>query len=173
MLSKHFWWLLIIQEQFPSSWLGLQGYVWPELPLTPMLQGLYPLRASLPSPYSPHIFSLTLTSLRTKGISDSLYWPTPQKKHYPTSTRHFQAPHCDLFSQYHLSLLANVDEYACTCTHMYKYAYAHICIHTYMHTWIHAMINAVNAHAVRNKKIESYPQGTHRPLPMDSKYFPV
>lgn len=142
-------------------------------PLTPMLQGLYPLRASLPSPYSPHIFSLTLTSLRTKGISDSLYWPTPQKKHYPTSTRHFQAPHCDLFSQYHLSLLANVDEYACTCTHMYKYAYAHICIHTYMHTWIHAMINAVNAHAVRNKKIESYPQGTHRPLPMDSKYFPV
>lgn len=143
-----------------------------------MLQGLSTEGSSTQSLPPMHQLTYPHFSQNKRHLRESLL--THSSKGAPVQSPPGTFKHLTVtyFLHYHLSLPGKVDEYVhlytCvyTCTHMCERTYTHTCIYTYMHMWIHAVTNAANAHAVRNKKIESCPQGTHRPPPVDRKYFP-
>lgn len=108
------------------------------------------------------VWWLTLMSLRAKRISESLCWPIPQKK--PHLNLHLVLPSTSFCNLFFSMSLVTTWKGRWLCTYLYIYVQAYI--------WIHAVINAVNAHAVRNKKTEPFPQGTHRPASCGQQILP-
>lgn len=143
MLPKPFWWFPVIQKWCPSSWPGLQGSAWPELLPSPHVAG--PFHWGLVYPVlTPHA-SADLPSLLSEQTASQRVFADPLLKRSPSpiSTRHFQAPHCDLFSS--LSLVTTrKGRWVCTlvhlCVHLYTYVWMHI--YTHMHIHIHAHVNS-------------------------------
>lgn len=139
MLSKHFWWLLIIQEQFPSSWLGLQGYVWPELPPYPHAAGPLPTEGFFTQSLLPtHLFTYPHFSQNKGNLRQSLLTYS-SKEALPNLYQTLSST--SLWLIFSISLVTTCK---CRWVCMHLYTYVQVCICTYMHTHIHAHVNSCN-----------------------------